>query len=57
MNTIEEVSMSSSPREITGLAELQPGNDEALDQLMPLVYDHLHRMASTYFRHERRGLQ
>ena len=30
------------------------GDESALDQLMPLVYDELHRLAETYLRRERR---
>ena len=30
------------------------GDKKALDQLMPLVYDELHRLAETYLRRERR---
>jgi RNA polymerase sigma factor (TIGR02999 family) len=30
------------------------GDEKARDELMPLVYDELHRLASTYLRHERR---
>jgi len=31
------------------------GDQEALNRLMPLVYDELHRLASRYLRHERVG--
>jgi RNA polymerase sigma factor (TIGR02999 family) len=31
------------------------GHREALDHLMPAVYDHLHRMAAGYMRHEHVG--
>ena len=31
------------------------GDQEALNKLMPLVYDELHRLASRYLRHERAG--
>src|SRR6266850_604170 len=31
------------------------GDQEALNKLMPLVYDELHRLASRYLRHERPG--
>ncbi len=31
------------------------GNQEALNQLMPLVYDELHRLASRHLRNERPG--
>lgn len=30
------------------------GDQRALDELMPLVYDELHRLARNYLRHERR---
>jgi RNA polymerase sigma factor (TIGR02999 family) len=35
------------------LCEWSKGNREALDKLMPLVYDELHRQASRYLRRER----
>ena len=35
------------------LRALSAGNKEALDQLMPLVYDQLHRLAAKYLRAER----
>jgi RNA polymerase sigma-70 factor, ECF subfamily len=31
----------------------ESGDREALDQLMPIVYDELHRQAARYLRHER----
>lgn len=31
------------------------GNDQALEQLIPLVYDELHKQASRYLRRERRN--
>src|ERR1700752_5329131 len=31
------------------------GSREALDKLMPIVYDELHRQAARYLRHEREG--
>ena len=31
------------------------GNRDALDKLMPVVYDELHRQAARYLRHEREG--
>lgn len=37
------------------LNELKDGNQAALDELMPLVYDELHRQASRYLRKERQG--
>jgi RNA polymerase sigma factor (TIGR02999 family) len=49
-------SHSSSPHEITQLlAEWSEGNQAALDQLYPLVYDELHKMASRYMNRERKG--
>lgn len=42
------------PEEITRiLQELSQGNREAQEQLMPLVYDELRRLASAYMRRER----
>jgi RNA polymerase sigma-70 factor, ECF subfamily len=44
-----------SPQGITRLLERwSQGDEEALDQLMPLVYDELHRLAGAYLRRERR---
>jgi RNA polymerase sigma-70 factor, ECF subfamily len=44
----------ANPREITRLlAEWSKGNDAALDELLPLVYNELRRLASSYMRHER----
>lgn len=46
----------AGPKEITRLlTEWSEGNERALDQLLPLVYDELHRLASRYMRHERPG--
>ena len=43
-----------SPEGITELLERWgQGDKEALDQLMPLVYDELHRLAGAYLRRER----
>ena len=40
--------------EVTGLLnEMALGNKEAIDRLLPLVYDQLHRLAWAYFRSER----
>lgn len=36
------------------LAEIKQGNKSAVDQLLPLVYPELHRIAANYFRRERR---
>ncbi len=37
------------------LLDWNSGDEEALAQLMPLVYDELHRLAEGYMRRERRG--
>jgi RNA polymerase sigma factor (TIGR02999 family) len=37
------------------LIDWSKGDQEALNQLMPLVYDELHRLASRYLRRERAG--
>lgn len=36
------------------LKKWSKGDEKALDQLMPLVYDELHRLAESYLRRERR---
>jgi RNA polymerase sigma factor (TIGR02999 family) len=47
---------SSPPHEITQLlAEWSDGNQAALDQLYPLVYNELRRLAHGYLRRERKG--
>ena len=44
-----------SPQGITQLLERwNQGDEGALDQLMPLVYDELHRLAGAYLRREHR---
>ena len=44
------------PHEITQLlAEWSDGNQSALDELYPLVYDELHRLARRYMSRERKG--
>jgi len=49
-------SPSSPPHEITQLlAEWSDGNQAALDQLYPLVYNELRRLAHGYLRRERKG--
>ena len=46
----------SSPHEVTQLLQAwSDGNAEALDQLVPLVYGELHRLARHYMRGERPG--
>jgi RNA polymerase sigma-70 factor (ECF subfamily) len=48
--------MEAPEREITQLLRAWgSGNEQALDQLMPLVYDHLHRIARRYMADERSG--
>ena len=50
--------MKKSParHEITELlAEWRDGNQSALDELYPLVYDELHRLARRYMSRERKG--
>ena len=44
----------STPSEITQLlGDWSKGDQTALDKLLPLVYDELHRLASSYMRRER----
>jgi RNA polymerase sigma factor (TIGR02999 family) len=46
----------SSTREITQLLRAwSEGDESALDNLMPIVYDELHRMAQRYMAHESPG--
>jgi RNA polymerase sigma factor (TIGR02999 family) len=46
----------ASPGGVTQLlAEWQGGDDRALEQLMPLVYGELRRLAGRYLNHEREG--
>lgn len=48
--------MASSSQEITRLlAEYEAGDREALERLLPLVYDELRRLAAHYLRGERPG--
>src|SRR5215217_1393155 len=51
--------MEQSPRQIQKITEMlhewSNGNGHALDALLPLVYDELHRQASRYLRRERAG--
>jgi RNA polymerase sigma factor (TIGR02999 family) len=48
--------MPSSPKEVTQLlADWRGGNRQALEELMPLVYQELHRLADHYLRRERVG--
>ena len=46
--------MPSSPSDVTLLlVDWGKGNQQALDELMPLVYNELHRLAARYLRRER----
>ena len=48
--------MTPSPREVTQLLiAWRNGDQTALDQLMPLIYDELRRIAARYLRSERQG--
>ena len=46
--------MKESPKDVTKLlADCSSGHKEVLDQLMPLVYEELHRRAAHYLQRER----
>jgi RNA polymerase sigma-70 factor, ECF subfamily len=48
--------MPNSPEDVTRLLEaVRAGEQGALDRLLPLVYDELHRIAARYARRERTG--
>jgi RNA polymerase sigma factor (TIGR02999 family) len=48
--------MAQSPQNVTQLlVEGSKGNREALDQLLPIVYEELRRQAARYLRRERAG--
>jgi RNA polymerase sigma factor (TIGR02999 family) len=51
--------MSQSERSSRNITQIlrkwSDGDHEALDELMPLVYDELHRQAARYLRREKRG--
>jgi len=48
--------MSSSPQDVTKLlADCSQGNQDALAKLLPLVYEELRRLASSYLKRERVG--
>src|SRR4051794_34703265 len=52
----KEASMTASSHDLTTmLRQWSAGDAEALDQLMPVVYDQLRRQAALYFRRERAG--
>jgi RNA polymerase sigma-70 factor (ECF subfamily) len=45
-----------SPQEVTKLlVQLTDGDRRAMDELLPLIYDELRRLASSYLRRERQG--
>jgi RNA polymerase sigma factor (TIGR02999 family) len=47
--------MSSSKNVTQLLADWRGGDNQALEELMPLVYQELHRLADYYLRRERQG--
>ena len=47
--------MTSAPTVTTLLRDWRSGDPGALDQLMPLIYDDLRRIAGSYMRSERAG--
>ncbi len=47
--------MTSAPTVTTLLRDWRSGDPGALDQLMPLIYDDLRRIAGSYMRSERPG--
>jgi len=48
--------MSIESNDVTGLLQaLHAGDERAADQLLPLVYHELHRLAKAYMRREREG--
>lgn len=58
MNPVSKNSGRKAARSSEGITELlerwSEGDEKALDRLMPLVYDELHRLATAYIRRERR---
>lgn len=47
---------TGQPKDITGLLEqIRCGDQQAMEQLVPLVYDELRRLAAEYMRRERTG--
>ena len=46
-------SMSDAGEVTRLLGELGRGDKDAMNRLLPLVYDELHRLARAYFRRER----
>ena len=49
------MSSGSSTNVTEMLLDWRSGNEQALEQLMPLVYDELRRLATRYMKSERRG--
>jgi hypothetical protein len=48
--------MEAAPHQVTRLLkEWSEGDETALEQLMPLVYDELHRLAHQHVRREKPG--
>ena len=48
--------MTAPPMQVTGLLrQWRDGDESALDQLMPLIHDALHRLAHQHVNRERRG--
>lgn len=48
--------MNSSSSDVTGLLhELQQGDQDAFERLLPLVYDELHRIAARYMARQQGG--
>src|SRR6476661_4948302 len=55
MNSLTKRMATSSSESITQLLDRwKQGDQNALEQLTPLVYDELHRLAVAYLRRERR---
>lgn len=51
-----ELELTANPEEITQLLiKLSNGNRDAVDQLLPLIYGELKRLAGSYLRRERSG--
>ena len=51
---VDDQAMSKAPEDITSmLIQWGAGDPDALDRLVPVIYDELHRIAERYFRRER----
>ena len=49
--------MSHAPQDVTSLLiQWREGDPEALNRLLPVIYDELHRIAERYFRKERSNI-